>query len=83
MRSWHDDFDEEERVTMMMQKNVHIASVCFAYISVIVFDVISQKYGDNQFLLNNLLSFKFEYILFIESLIILTFPDFHYCPLRK
>lgn len=49
MRSWHDDFDEEERVTMMMQKNVHIASVCFAYISVIVFDVISQKYGDNQF----------------------------------
>lgn len=72
MRSWHDDFDEEERVTMMMQKNVHIASVCFAYTSVIVFDILGQKYGENKFLLNNLLSFKFEYILFIETVIDIT-----------
>lgn len=31
VRSWQDDFDEEERVTMMMQRNVHIAFVCFAF----------------------------------------------------
>ena len=33
MRSWQDDFDEEDRVTLQIAKNVHSASVCFTYIS--------------------------------------------------